>query len=104
MIFSPHHLRLQSIEVGFEACLVHLAGIKGFVKSSLECTGVNTKNWYRKETDMSAEFGRGVPFGRRFSSKHSVEASTVGSASSFGRRTVPRVKAESIRECVMMWI
>jgi hypothetical protein len=40
----------------------------------------------------------------RFSSKHYVEASAVGSASSFGRRTVPRVQAESIRECVMTWI
>jgi hypothetical protein len=66
--------------------------------------GVNTKNWYREETDMWAKFGRRAPFGRRFSSKHSVEASAVGSTSSFGRRTVPRVKAESIQECVMTWI
>jgi hypothetical protein len=65
---------------------------------------VNTKNWYREETDMWTEFGRIAPFGRRFSSKHSVEASAVGSTSSFGRRTIPRVKAESIRECVMTWI
>jgi hypothetical protein len=65
---------------------------------------VNTKNWYREETNMWAEFGRRAPFGRRFSSKHSVEASAVGSTSSFGRRIVPRVKAESIRECVMTWI
>jgi hypothetical protein len=53
---------------------------------------------------MWAEFGRKASFGRRFSSKHSVEASVVGSTSSFGRRTVPRVKVEGIRECVMMWI
>jgi hypothetical protein len=65
---------------------------------------VNTKNWYKEETDMWAEFGRRAPFGRRFSSKHSVEASAVGSTSSFGRRIVPRVKAESIQECVMTWI
>jgi hypothetical protein len=39
MISSPQDLRLQSIEVGSEACLVHLAGLKGLVKSSLECTG-----------------------------------------------------------------
>jgi hypothetical protein len=58
---------------------------------------VNTKNWYREETDMWAEFDRIAPFGRRFSSKHSVEASAVGSAPSFGRRTNPWVKAESIR-------
>jgi hypothetical protein len=38
MISSPQHLRLQSIEVGSKACLVHLAGVKGLVKSSLECT------------------------------------------------------------------
>jgi hypothetical protein len=70
----------------------------------IEGAYVNTEIWYREETDMWAEFGRRAPFGRRFSSKHSVEASAVGSTSSFGRRTVPRVKAESIRECVMTWI
>jgi hypothetical protein len=36
MISSPQHLRLQSMEVRSKACLVHLAGIKGLVKSSLE--------------------------------------------------------------------
>jgi hypothetical protein len=65
---------------------------------------VNTKNWYREETDMQDEFGRVAPFGRRFSSKPSVEASAVGSTPSFGKRTVPQVKAESIQECVMTWI
>jgi hypothetical protein len=39
MISSPQHLRLQSIKVGSEAFLVHLAGVKGLVKSLLECTG-----------------------------------------------------------------
>jgi hypothetical protein len=39
MISSPQHLRLQSIEVGSEVGLVQLAGVKGLVKSSLECTG-----------------------------------------------------------------
>jgi hypothetical protein len=56
---------------------------------------VNTKNCYREETDMWAEFGRRTPFGRRFSSKHSVEASVVGSTLSFGKRAIPRVKAEA---------
>jgi hypothetical protein len=70
----------------------------------IEGAYVNTKNWYRVETDMWAEFGTIAPFGRRFSSKHSGEASAIGSTSSFGRRTVPQVKAESIRECVMTWI
>jgi hypothetical protein len=44
---------------------------------------------------MWAEFSRRVPFGKRFPSTHSVEASTVGSASSFGKRVVPRLKAET---------
>jgi hypothetical protein len=61
----------------------------------IEGAYVNTKNWYREETDMWAEFGRRTPFDRRFSSKHSVEASAVGSTSSFGRRVVPRMKAEA---------
>jgi hypothetical protein len=44
---------------------------------------------------MWVEFGRTTSFGRRFSSKHSVEASAVGSTSSFDRRTVPRMKEEA---------
>jgi hypothetical protein len=70
----------------------------------IEGAYVNTKNWYREETDMWAEFGRRAPFGRRFSSKYSVEAFAVGSTSSFGRRAVPRLKEKSIQECVMTWI
>jgi hypothetical protein len=50
---------------------------------------VNTKNWYTEETDLWADFGRKAPFDKRFSSKHSVKASAVGSMSSFGRRNVP---------------
>jgi hypothetical protein len=56
----------------------------------IEGAYVNTKNWYRKETDLWAEFGRRVPFGKMFSSKHSVKTSAVGSMSSFGRRAVLR--------------
>jgi hypothetical protein len=70
----------------------------------IEGAYVNTNNWYRKLTDTWAEFGRRAPFGIRFSLKRSVEASAVGSSSSFGRSTIPRVKAESIWECVMTWI
>jgi hypothetical protein len=33
-----------------------------------------------EETDLWAEFGRKIPFGKRFSSKHSVKALAVGSA------------------------
>jgi hypothetical protein len=56
-----------------------------------------------KRLTCEPNLAKKAPFDRRFSSKHSVEVSAVGSASSFGRRTVPRVKAESIRECVMTW-
>jgi hypothetical protein len=63
---------------------------------------VNTKNWYRKETDLWAEFGRRVPFGKRFSSKHSVKMSAVGSTSSFGRRVVSRLEEEAFGNA--MWL
>jgi hypothetical protein len=52
----------------------------------------NTKNWYREETDLCAEFGRRAPFGRKFSSKHSVKTFAVGSTPSFGRRVVSRLE------------
>jgi hypothetical protein len=54
----------------------------------IEGAYVNTKNWYRKETDLWAEFGKETPFGRKFSSKHSVKVPAVGSTPSFGRRAV----------------
>jgi hypothetical protein len=58
---------------------------------------VNTKNWYRKETDLWAEFGKKTPFGRKFSSKHSVKMPAVGSTPSFGRRDVLRSDDETFR-------
>jgi hypothetical protein len=76
----------------------------GGTRASKLSVVVNTKNWYMEETDLWAEFGRRAPFGRRFSSKYSVETSAVGSTSSFGRRAVPRLKEKSIRERVMTWI
>jgi hypothetical protein len=60
----------------------------------IEGAYVNTKNWYRKGTDLWAEFGRRAPFGKRFSSKHSVKTPAVGSASAFGRRAVSRLEEE----------
>jgi hypothetical protein len=50
--------------------------------------GVNTKIWYRKGTNLWAEFGKEAPFDRRFSSKNSVKILAVGSTPSFGRRAV----------------
>jgi hypothetical protein len=49
---------------------------------------VNTKNWYRKGTDLWAEFGKETPFGRKISSKDLVKILAVGSTPSFGKRTV----------------
>jgi hypothetical protein len=54
----------------------------------IEVAYVNTKNWYSKGTDSWAEFGKEVPFGRKFSSKDSVKILAVGSTASFDRRTV----------------
>jgi hypothetical protein len=56
---------------------------------------VNTKNWYRKETDLWAEFGKKTPFDRKFSSKHSVKMPAVGSTPSFGRGAVLRLDEET---------
>jgi hypothetical protein len=91
---------LQKAGATYQRCMQHVFG--DHIGRTIEA--VNTKNWYREETDMWAEFGRRAPFGKRFSSKHPVEASADGSTSSFDRRTVPRVKEESIRERVMTWI
>jgi hypothetical protein len=56
---------------------------------------VNTKNWYKEKTDLWAEFGKRAPFGKRFSSKHSLKMPAVGSTSSFGRRVVSRLGEEA---------
>jgi hypothetical protein len=42
-----------------------------------------------------AEFGKETPFGRKFSSKHSVKMPAVGSTPSFGRRVVLRFEKEA---------
>jgi hypothetical protein len=60
----------------------------------IEGAYVNTKNWYRKETDFWAEFGKETPFGKKFSSKHLVKMHAVGSTPSFGRRAVLRLEEE----------
>jgi hypothetical protein len=57
--------------------------------------GVNTKNWYMKETDLWAEFGKKTPFSRKFSSKHSVKMLADGSTPSFGRRAVLCLEEEA---------
>jgi hypothetical protein len=56
---------------------------------------VNTKNCYMKDTDLWAEFGKRTPFGKKFSSKHSVKTPAVGSTSSFGRRAVSRLEEKT---------
>jgi hypothetical protein len=58
----------------------------------IEGAYVNTKNWCRKETDLWAEK---TPFGRKFSSKHSVKMPAVGSTPSFGRRAVLHLDEET---------
>jgi hypothetical protein len=49
---------------------------------------VNTKNWYRKGTDLWAEFGKEAPFGKKIFSNDSVKIFAIGSTPSFGKRTV----------------
>jgi hypothetical protein len=47
-----------------------------------------------KETDLWAEFGNEMPFGRKISLGESVKMLAVGSTPSFGRGTVLRLKEE----------
>jgi hypothetical protein len=61
----------------------------------IEGAYVNTKNWYRKEIDLWAEFGKETTFGRKVSSKNSVKVPPVGSTPSFGRRAVLRLEKEA---------
>jgi hypothetical protein len=61
----------------------------------IEGAYVNTKIWYRKETDLWAEFGKETPFDRKFSSKHSVKEPAVGSTPSFGRRVALCLEKET---------
>jgi hypothetical protein len=56
---------------------------------------VNTKNWYRKEADLWAEFGKETPFDKKCSSKHSVKMPAVRSTPSFGRRAVLLLEEEA---------
>jgi hypothetical protein len=58
----------------------------------------------RKKLTCEPNLAEGHHSAEGFSSKHSVKVSAVGSASSFDRRTIPQVKAKSIRECMMTWI
>jgi hypothetical protein len=61
----------------------------------IEGAYVNTKNLYRKETDLWDEFGKEKPFGRKFSSNHSVKVPAVGSTPSFGRRVLLCLEKET---------
>jgi hypothetical protein len=67
----------------------------GSLRPIIHKTTVNTKNWYRKKTDLWAEFGKETSFGRKFSSKHSVKMPAVCSTPSFGRRVVLRLEKEA---------
>jgi hypothetical protein len=88
-----------------ERCWNHWFNVQDFPSSGLlsPSVGVNTKNWYMKETDLWAEFGKRAPFGKRFSSKHSVKMSAVGSTSSFGRRAISRLGEEAFGN-TMTWL
>jgi hypothetical protein len=60
----------------------------------IEGVYVNTKNWYRKKTDLWAKFGKEMPFDRKISSKDSVEILAVGNTPSFGKKDCLRSRKE----------
>jgi hypothetical protein len=70
----------------------------------IEWAYVITKNWYREETDLWAEFGKRTPFGKRFSSKHSVKDACGGEYIIIRQKTCFTLGRGSIRECVMTWL
>jgi hypothetical protein len=88
-VLNGFGLRTLSIDGQFRNKIIFYPVIEGAY--------VNTKNWYRKDTELWAEFGRRVSFGKRFSLKHSVKTSAVRSTSSFGRRVVSRLEEEAFR-------
>jgi hypothetical protein len=61
---------------------------KNWQVPEVDFLSINTKNWYRKGTDLWAEFGKEASFSRKFSSKDSAKILACGSAPSFGRRAV----------------
>jgi hypothetical protein len=74
--------------IGFWRTFVGIGKMGGAGVVSSWFLSVNTKNWYRKKTDLWAEFGKEMPFGRKISSEDSAEILAVGNTPSFGRRTV----------------
>jgi hypothetical protein len=49
MISSPQHLRLQSIEVRFEACLVHLVGVSSSEEEDMD--GIEEEDGHDSEEE-----------------------------------------------------
>jgi hypothetical protein len=74
-------MTITNLFIYLDVCCRHFPKRMGYMLISpmwqWQMLSVNTKNCYREETDLWAEFGRRVPFGKRFSSKHSVKASAV---------------------------
>jgi hypothetical protein len=68
-------------------CFFYKKALTPFGPPHFKLLPVNTKNWYRKGTDLWAEFGKEAPFGRKFS-KDSVKMLAVGSTPSFGKGAV----------------
>jgi hypothetical protein len=61
----------------------------------IEGAYVNTKNWYREETDLWAEFGRKSTIRQEVFLKAFSKTPAVGSTSSFDRRAISRLEEEA---------
>jgi hypothetical protein len=60
---------------------------------------VNTKIWYRRESDLWAQLGKNPIQRRKVSSEDSAEVLAVGSLLPFGKRTVSLI----LRDRMVTW-
>jgi hypothetical protein len=77
--------------VHYKISFVTFARLLGFGKTDRE-RDVDTKNWYKKGTDLWDQFGNEKPFDRKISSEDSVKMLAVGNTPSFDKRTVCALK------------
>jgi ribosomal protein S14 len=69
----------------------------------IEGAYVNTKNWYREETDLWVEFGKKTPFGRKFSPKAFGKDACGREHAIIRQKGCFALGRGSIREYVMTW-
>jgi hypothetical protein len=73
------------------------------LQTDQELTSVNTKNWYRKGTDLWAEFGDEIPFGRENLLRGFGKECLRLAMHHHSAKGLFALLKGSFRECVMTW-